>query len=118
MVTRVVRLARLAGVTNLDALVADAHNLPFRSGAFNLVYMITVIGEIPSPEKAFREFHRVLSPGGILAFSELALDPDFPWAKTLIRQGTAAGFMLQSRYGSQLNYSLCFSKVDARQELI
>ena len=42
--------------------------------------MITVIGEIPVPERALREFYRVLNPGGTLAFSEVLMDPDYPRA--------------------------------------
>ena len=59
--------------------------------------MIVAIGEIPAPEKAMREFYRVLSPSGTLVFSELLLDPDYPLAKTLVRKANAAGFRLQKK---------------------
>ena len=58
-------------------------------GAFDAVYMIAVIGEIPEPERAMHEFHRVLSPSGTLVFSELLLDPDYPLASTLSPPGGA-----------------------------
>jgi ubiquinone/menaquinone biosynthesis C-methylase UbiE len=72
--------------------------------------MITVIGEIPEPDKALRKFHRVLSPSGTLAFSELLSDPDYPRAKTLIRKVAAAGFKLKKKIGNVFYYTLIFEK--------
>ena len=76
MIERVSRRAQTEGVTNLEARVADVYNLPFEDGAFDAIYLITVISEIPEPERAMQEFHRLLSSSGVLAFSELLTDPD------------------------------------------
>ena len=64
MIERVKKKARIEGITNIDARVADVFELPFEDGYFDAVYMITVIGEIPTAEIAMREFYRVLSPLG------------------------------------------------------
>jgi ubiquinone/menaquinone biosynthesis C-methylase UbiE len=72
--------------------------------------MTAVIGEIPSPERALREFHRVLAPTGTLAFSEILLDPDYPLSSTLMRMAAAAGFRLRKRVGSFFYYTLVFEK--------
>ena len=90
--------------------MADVYDLPFDDGAFDAIYLIAVIGEIPQPERALREFHRVLAPTGTLAFSELLPDPDYPRPRTLIRRAAAAGFKLQRRVGSLLFYTLVFEK--------
>ncbi len=110
MIERVRRRASEAGVTNIEARVADVYNLPFDDGTFDVVYMITVIGEIPEPERAMREFRRVLSPSGSLAFSELLQDPDYPLARTLIRWATSVGFRLRTRLGGIFYYTLIFEK--------
>ena len=71
---------------------------------------IYCIGEIPEPGKAMREFHRVLSPSGTLAFSEFLWDPDYPRVKTLVRKAAAAGFQLKKKVGNVFYYTLIFEK--------
>jgi ubiquinone/menaquinone biosynthesis C-methylase UbiE len=110
MIQRVSRKIQLEGIQNIDARVADVYKLPFEDGYFNLVYMIAVIGEIPEPEKAITEFYRVLSPGGVLAFSEILMDPDYPTAKKLIRLASSAGFKLKSKLGNFFSYTITFEK--------
>jgi len=111
MIERVRRRARAEGIANLEARVADVYDLPFDDGTFDAVCMITVISEIPEPDRAMREFYRVLSPFGTLAFSELLLDPDYPLARTLIRQANKAGFRLRRKLGNFLAYTLVFEKL-------
>lgn len=98
------------GVANVEARVADVYDLPFDDGAFDAVTLMSVLGEIPEPGQAVAEFHRVLRPGGTLAFSEIVLDPDYPLASTLCRLATEAGFHLQSRQGGFFAYTLVFGK--------
>jgi ubiquinone/menaquinone biosynthesis C-methylase UbiE len=110
MVERVERRIAAEGVTNVEARVADVYELPFDDETFDAVYLITVIGEIPQPERAMREFQRVLAPAGTLAFSELLPDPDYPRPSTLRRLAIAAGFKLKSREGNLWSYTLLFEK--------
>ncbi len=110
MIERVLERAQAEGATNLEARTADVYDLPFEDGAFDAIYMITVIGEIPEPERAMRELHRVLSSSGTLAFSEFVTDPDYPLAGTLIRLAGAAGFRLKERLGNFFAYTLVFEK--------
>ena len=46
-------------------LRADAEQLPFADGAFELVYSWGVLHHSPDTAQAVREVHRVLAPGGI-----------------------------------------------------
>ncbi len=45
-------------------VVADAENLPFAAGAFDLVYAHGVLHHTPNTEKAIAEIYRLLRPGG------------------------------------------------------
>jgi ubiquinone/menaquinone biosynthesis C-methylase UbiE len=110
MVERVRARVAAEGVTNVEAREADVYDLPFDDGAFDATYMIAVIGEIPEPDRALAEFHRVLRPGGRLAFSELLVDPDYPLASTLLRWASAAGFRQWRREGGFFAYTLVFEK--------
>jgi len=110
MIERVTQRARAEGVAQIEAKVANVYDLPFEDGTFDAVYLITVISEIPEPERALREFYRVLSPAGTLAFSEMLTDPDYPLARTLIRIATAANFRLKVKIGNFFAYTLVFEK--------
>jgi ubiquinone/menaquinone biosynthesis C-methylase UbiE len=105
------------GIANLEARVANVQDLPFSDDAFDAIYMITVINEFPQPERALREFYRVLKPSGILAFSELLSDPDYPLARTLIRKASGEKFRLKKRRGNFFSYTLVFEKPENGEEL-
>ena len=90
--------------------MADVFELPFEDSYFDHIYMIAVIGEIPTPERAFNEFCRVLSASGTLAFSEILMDPDYPRARKLISLANAAGFQVKDKIGSFFHYTLIFEK--------
>ena len=45
---------------------ADVSRLPFRDASFDVVFTLSVVEHLLAPEGAFREFHRVLKPGGKL----------------------------------------------------
>jgi ubiquinone/menaquinone biosynthesis C-methylase UbiE len=110
MVVRVQKRIQEEGIQNIEARVGDVFDLPFEDDSFDLIYMIAVIGEIPTPERALMEFHRVLKPGGILAFSELLMDPDYPLAQKLESLVKTAGFSLEGISGKFFSYSMRFVK--------
>ena len=111
MIDRIKKIIKNEGIHNIEAREADVFDLPFEDGCFDLVYMIAVIGEIPTPERALAEFHRVLKPDGKLAFSELLMDPDYPRAQNLVKLAAAEEFSLQKRMGNYFSYSLIFRKI-------
>lgn len=54
---------------------ADAEQLPFPSGSFDLVVSRHVLWTLPHPEAAIDEWKRVLRPGGRLAVIDGQFDP-------------------------------------------
>ncbi|HET6866238.1 MAG TPA: class I SAM-dependent methyltransferase [Solirubrobacteraceae bacterium] len=60
--------ARRLGLTVRTAR-ADAESLPFADASFDLVLGHAVLHHLPDLERAFREFHRVLQPGGFVVFA-------------------------------------------------
>ena len=110
MIERVIGRAEAEGIDNIEARVADVYDLPYEDETFDAIYMIAVIGEIPDPDRAMKEFCRVLSATGRLAFSELLMDPDYPLASTLIEKASNAGFRLTRRLGGVFHYTLIFEK--------
>ena len=52
----------------VETVVCEAENLPFEDESFDLVLGHAVLHHIPDLDRAFREFDRVLKPGGRIIF--------------------------------------------------
>ena len=95
--------------SHTPALVcASGSQLPFRSQAFDLVFLSHVLGEIPDPMGALAEYARVLRPGGTLAITEGLPDPDFIRCDRLVGMARLAGFVPAERLGRALHYTQRF----------
>jgi ubiquinone/menaquinone biosynthesis C-methylase UbiE len=92
MVQRASRRLAERGVPDVDIRTAAADALPHADGAFDLVYMVTVIGELGDPQAALAEIRRVLRPGGTFAVTEEVFDPHYMRAPKVRRLCEAAGF--------------------------
>jgi SAM-dependent methyltransferase len=68
MVTTLAANARRLGL-EVKTARADAESLPFADASFDLVLGHAVLHHLPDLPRAFAEFHRVLRPGGRLAFA-------------------------------------------------
>src|SRR4051794_36893707 len=54
---------------DVETVPCDAEQLPFADDTFDLVLGHAVLHHLPDLDQAFREFRRVLKPGGLLAFA-------------------------------------------------
>jgi len=97
-------------IQNITIHQASAYELPFEDETIDLIYLITVLPEIPDQSRALEEIRRVLKPGGILAVSELLMDPDYPLKETTARRCEKAGFQLEEFYGNFWTYTVRLSK--------
>lgn len=60
------RAAAAENAASTGFVRADARALPFHDGSFHVVTSIANVHNVPEPERALREFVRVLAPGGRL----------------------------------------------------
>ena len=97
-------------IKNIELRQANAYELPFEDNTLDLVYMVTVLPEIPDRGRALQEVKRVLKPGGILAVSEFFPDPDFPLRSTTMNICQREGFVLDAHFGNFWNYTVRFKK--------
>ncbi len=97
-------------IRNIELKQASAYGLPFEDETIDLVYMVTVLQEIPDRARALREIRRVLKPGGILAVTEFLPDPDYPLRSTTIKICQREGFVLDDNQGNLWNYTVRFKK--------
>jgi len=76
MLEKARRRLRRAGVHNAGYIQANAGALPFRSGAFDVAFLVAVLGEVSDPNACVASIANVLRPGGLLSVAELPGDPD------------------------------------------
>jgi ubiquinone/menaquinone biosynthesis C-methylase UbiE len=95
-------------ITNVELKETSAYDLPFEDKALDLVYMVTVLQEIPDRGRALREIRRVLKAGGILAVTELLLDTDYPLRSATVKICQNEGFVLDELSGNLWNYTARF----------
>ncbi len=97
-------------IKNIELKQASAYDLPFEDASLDLIYMVTVLPEIPDRGRALREIRRVLKPDGILAVTEFLVDTDYPRRSATIKLCQNEGFALNANLGSFWNYTIRFKK--------
>lgn len=111
MIAQVERRVQNAGMSNVETHVASAYQLPMSNASMDRAFLITVLMEIPDPNRALAELHRVLKPGGVLSITEQFPDPDYPFAFETIQRVQAAGFKLARKAGNFWTYTLNFVRI-------
>ncbi len=110
MVERLRIRARQTGVMNLAAILGNATRPQFPSESFDVIFLCTVLGEIPDREAALRQCHGTLKPGGLLSITEILPDPHYQSRTTVRRLAEAAGFRFDRCYGNWLSFTMNFVK--------
>src|SRR5919205_1426758 len=110
MVDRASERVRETGIDNVEFYVADAHHLPLEDASVDRAFLVGVLPEVPDPQAALAELHRVLRPRGILSISEGFFDPDYRFAFETIRQVQQAGFEWVEHFGNLWQYTVNFRK--------
>jgi ubiquinone/menaquinone biosynthesis C-methylase UbiE len=110
MIERLQSRAKRAGVPNLTAILGDATQPHVPEASFDVVFLCTVLGEIPDRAAALRQCYRALKPGGMLSITEMAGDPHYQSRSTVQRLAEEAGFRLQSIQGGWWFFTANFIK--------
>ncbi|MDX2136468.1 MAG: class I SAM-dependent methyltransferase [Chloroflexota bacterium] len=112
MVERLKARAAQAGVANLTAVEGDATQPHFPPGHFDVIWMCTVLGEIPDREAALRQCSTALKPGGRLSITEIFPDPHYQSDATVRRLAEGAGFSFREVQGPWYFFTANFVKSD------
>jgi ubiquinone/menaquinone biosynthesis C-methylase UbiE len=91
-----------AGFYNVGFHAGDAGGrLPFPDNSFDVVFLASVIGEVPDQASCIQSLARVLSPGGQLVFLEGFGDPDRLSVADLQALAEPVGFTLLDTSGTR-----------------
>ena len=110
MIERLKDRAKAANVTNLTAILGDATQPILPEASFDVVFLVTTLGEIPDRSAAIAQCFRALKSGGVLSISEMLPDPHYQSKSTVKRLAEAAGFRLQSVVGGMGLFTANFVK--------
>jgi SAM-dependent methyltransferase len=110
MAERLKLRAQRAGVSNLTVVVGDATEPHVPPASFDLVFLCTVLGEIPDRRSALAQCHRALKPLGRLSITEMAGDPHYQSRSTVRKLAEEAGFRLVSIEGGWWFFTASFIK--------
>jgi ubiquinone/menaquinone biosynthesis C-methylase UbiE len=102
--------ASAAGAANLTPLVGDAAALKLERDTVDLVYLCTVLGEVPDRARALAEAFRVLKPGGAISITEIKGDPHYQSRAKVDQLARAAGFEPVVVEGGFWMYTATFRK--------
>lgn len=103
------RLAQ-KGITNVRLQTCDGTVLDYPDSTFDVIFLITVLGEISEPSLYAQEMARILKPGGIVSVSEQGGDPDslsVPEIESILKP---AGFVADRVFGSGRTFTANFKK--------
>jgi ubiquinone/menaquinone biosynthesis C-methylase UbiE len=99
---------RLAGLAEVEVLVADAHALPFADAGFDAIRVDRTMLHVTEPERALGEFRRVLVAGGRLAILETGcrLTGSAAVLEDPVRRAVAERFWSDAQSTAQINLFL------------
>ena len=105
-IVRARELAREAGISNIDYLVADLNEFKFEPEKYDVVFTLGALHHIANVEYVVREIHKSLKPGGLLIDHDY-IGPDFNDLSARHREIINAAMHLippRLRYSTEQNF--------------
>jgi CAAX protease family protein len=106
-----------AGVKNFNFVQGSAAILPFSSRVFDIVFLVTVLGEVPRPDECLGFISRVLCPGGLLSVTEMRGDPDALSQSELLQLAEQNGFQFLEQFSFFGGFTLNLRKASGLREM-
>lgn len=97
-----------AGINNVGYTLGNGSDPPFKENTFDVVYMVTVFGEIEDQTSCLTGIKRILKPGGSLSISEHYPDPDFTSLSEVKEAAISAGFKFTYSLGRRWSFTANF----------
>ena len=98
-------------IRNANAVKGNAITLPFNNLVFDLVFLVTVLGEVTDPKKCINSINKVLRVGGILSITEMQGDPDVLSENEINQIVRRCGFEYLEKFTSFKGFTINYKKV-------
>ncbi len=100
-------------IKNVEYALCDGITLPYADNKFDVVFMVTVLGEVDNKEQYVKELYRIMRMNGILSITEIAGDADKMSIKDIENLFNGSGFEIDKFYGNRKTFTINFRKVQA-----
>jgi len=110
MLERTKEKAQAGNLANITYLHAGVGENKLGKEKFDRALLVTVLGEIPNKNVAFKEIYDSLKSGGILSVTEIIFDPHFQRRKTVLKLAQEVGFKEKEFFGNRIAYTLNLEK--------
>lgn len=111
MLEKAKRRIQSKGITNVEYHPASENGLPVKSEFVDIIFLVTVLGEIEKRELFLNEMYRVLKVGGIISISEQRGDPDSLTLEEVKSILAPYGFHIEKSFGNQRTFTANFKKL-------
>lgn len=116
MIQSAEKWAERRGITDkVEFRVADAQQLPFEDGRFDVVISESVNVFIPNKAKAFSEYYRVLKPGGVVGINEAILTREPPENASELLSDYVGNEILPGSFWVELLRDTGFNDINSRE---
>jgi ubiquinone/menaquinone biosynthesis C-methylase UbiE len=95
---------------NVEIIHGDATQPVLPPDSADVVYLCTVVGEIPDRAAALRNCFAALKPGGLLSITEIIGDPHYQRRAKLRELAESVGFTFERLEGNWRMYTASFRK--------
>jgi ubiquinone/menaquinone biosynthesis C-methylase UbiE len=110
------RKLRQAAITNARWVQGSADTLPLTTEVFDVVFLVTVLGEVPEPRACLQAIQPVLRPGGLLSITEMQGDPDALGPEKVQQLAHQCGFTLLEAFSHFKGFMLNFTKAPCSEK--
>jgi len=103
------RLAE-AGLHNVECIRGGLGEGALPEAAFDVAFLVTVLGEVPDKEAALRDIHHALRLGGRLCVTEVLPDPHYQTVRRVRALAQRVGFREERYLPGWLSFTLELGK--------
>jgi ubiquinone/menaquinone biosynthesis C-methylase UbiE len=106
MLRRLQRRIADHGLANVETVLGKLGEGRLPAAAFDVVVLVTVLGEIPDKAGALAEIRDALRAGGVLSITEVLPDPHYQWLARVRALAAASGMHEQGLFTGWAGYTI------------